>query len=144
MERSKQNVQVSTPQCFQLLEHMQHHRPHETLLKLIENTCKQTSHSISTFVWLPHDSVVATLALTKHPTFGLFAGVLWAMHNPFWSRIQLSLSSSHVNFSNKVPLGLFGFAFFLGRFTPAPSVASLFLLAALIDWIFCLLLFVWY
>jgi hypothetical protein len=78
----------------------------------------------------------ASLGLTKYPTFDFPSDVLWAMHNPFWSRIQLSLSSSHVNFSNKVPLGLFGFAFFLGRLTPTPSVTILFLLAALIDSIF--------
>ena len=106
--------------------------PLVTLFNYIENTWKQTSHLNFTFLALPQLNWAST-GLTKYPTFGLFAGVLWAMHNPFSSRIQLSLSSSHVKFINSVPIGLFGFAFFLGLPTPAPSVASLFLLAAPIE-----------
>jgi hypothetical protein len=142
MERSKQNVHVSAPQCFHWAEHMLHHRPLVTWFKVDENTWEQTSHLKSTFILLLPQLNWASTGLTKYPTFDFPSDVLWAMHNSFWSRIQLSLSSSHVKFINLVPSGLFGFAFFLGRFTPTPSVASLLLLAALIDSIFFVIIFI--
>ena len=52
-ERSKQKVQVLTPQCFHLAEHMPHQQPPlVTLANDDEKTCKQTSHSKLTFLVL--------------------------------------------------------------------------------------------
>ena len=70
-ERSKQNVQVSTPQCFHLLEHMTHQLPLVMWFNRIENTCKQTSHSNSTFFLALHSGKRSSDLLTMQSTFFL-------------------------------------------------------------------------